>query len=273
MELIRRRNMLGASGSAIDWESIARGMIDCTTAFEVPSSITIGATLANAGYIFNERKGLSGEVTIDEGTTVIGYNLFYNCINLRKVNLPSTLTTIRNNAFQQCRSLTNITLPNSVTTIGNNCFSGCESLSSVNIPTGVTTLNAYVFQNCKALKTVTIPSSITSMLATFVGSGIETITIPSSVTSIGIQSFQQCISLAEIILEATTPPTLANVNAFYGCTALTSIYVPDASVNAYKTANNWSNYASLIKPISEMGGVADYQPLSGWFFTERRAAA
>lgn len=244
--------MLGAkSGSAIDWESIARGMIDCTTAFEVPSSITISATLANGGYIFNDRKGLSGEVTIDEGATIIGYNLFYNCINLTKVNLPSTLTTIRNNAFQMCQSLTSMTLPNSITSIGNNCFSGCESLSTVNIPTGVTTLNGYVFQNCKALKTISIPSSVTSMVATFVGSGIETITIPSSVTSIGIQSFQQCISLAEIIMEATTPPTLANVNGFYGCTALTAIYVPDASVSAYQSASGWSTYASIIKPISQ----------------------
>lgn len=252
MELIKRRDMLGAkSGSAIDWESIARGMIDCTTSFEVPSSITISATLANAGYIFNERKGLSGEVTIDEGATIIGYNLFYGCRNLTKVNLPSTLTTIRNNVFQNCLSLTSITLPNSVTTIGSSCFSGCQSLSSINIPNGVTTLNAYVFQNCKALKTISIPSSVTSMLATFVGSGIETITIPSSVTSIGIQTFQGCTSLAEVIMEATTPPTLASANAFLDCTALTAIYVPDSSVSAYQSASGWSSFASLIKPISQ----------------------
>jgi hypothetical protein len=30
------------------------------------------------------------------------------------------------------------------------------------------------------------------------------------------------------------------------------IYVPDGSVDAYKTANNWSEFADLIKPISAM---------------------
>mgnify|MGYP000472681990 CR=1 FL=1 len=29
------------------------------------------------------------------------------------------------------------------------------------------------------------------------------------------------------------------------------IYVPDDSVEAYKTATNWSNYADRIRPISE----------------------
>lgn len=250
-ELLRRR-MGAKSGSAIDWESIARGMIDCTTAFELPSSITISATSASTGYIFNDRKGLSGEVTIDEGATIIGYNLFYNCRNLTKVNLPSTLTMIRNNAFQMCQSLTSIALPNSITTIGNNCFSGCQSLSSVNIPTGVNTLNSYIFQNCKALKTLVIPNNVTTFAAAaFSGAGFETITIPSSVTSIGASTFQVCASLAEVIMEATIPPTLANANAFQGCTALTAIYVPDASVSAYQSASGWSTYASIIKPISQ----------------------
>ena len=31
-----------------------------------------------------------------------------------------------------------------------------------------------------------------------------------------------------------------------------SIYVPDALVENFKSATNWSNYADVIKPISEM---------------------
>ena len=30
------------------------------------------------------------------------------------------------------------------------------------------------------------------------------------------------------------------------------IYVPDSLVDSYKTATNWSTYASQIKPISEL---------------------
>lgn len=239
--------MRGAGG-AIDWESIARGMLDGSTAFEVPPGVSLG-NIAD-GYTFLNRRGLSGEITIEEGVTTLGYDLCHNCVALEKVNLPSTLTKINNNVFQDCSSLVSMSIPNSVTTLGNNCFSGCTSLSSVNIPTGVTTLNAYVFQNCKALKTIVIPSGVTSMNASFAGSGIETITIPSGVTNMGTQCFNNCTALAEVIMESTTPPT-TDANTFQGCTALTAIYVPDNSVAAYKAASGWSTYASKIKGISE----------------------
>lgn len=75
-----------------------------------------------------------------------------------------------------------------------------------------------------------------------------------------------------IIMEATTPPT-AGANLFQSCPALTSIYVPDASVEAYKAATNWSTYASKIKGISErpVGGVILNQFYSGCA-AERTAA-
>ena len=49
----------------------------------------------------------------------------------------------------------------------------------------------------------------------------------------------------------TTPPTL-NSNAYNGTHSDLKIYVPDASVEAYKTATNWSQYSSRIKGISEL---------------------
>ena len=75
-------------------------------------------------------------------------------------------------------------------------------------------------------------------------------TIRSQCTQINWNAFAQCSSLTTIVCEATTPPTL-NANALTGTSALTAIYVPDASVSAYKAANNWSTYASIIKGISE----------------------
>ena len=56
----------------------------------------------------------------------------------------------------------------------------------------------------------------------------------------------------DIIIEAVTPPTIAGNNKpnLYGAT----IYVPDASVEAYKTAAGWSGFASIIKGISEYTG-------------------
>ena len=49
---------------------------------------------------------------------------------------------------------------------------------------------------------------------------------------------------------ATTPPagsTLARI----GCKSTTYMYVPDASVDDYKAASAFANWASYIKPLSE----------------------
>ena len=50
-------------------------------------------------------------------------------------------------------------------------------------------------------------------------------------------------------IEATTPPTLSNTNAI--STATTEIQVPMASVDAYKTATNWTNFADIIVGYTE----------------------
>ena len=77
--------------------------------------------------------------------------------------------------------------------------------------------------------------------------------MPSTITQIGISAFYHCTALQTFIIEATTPPTLYG-NAF-GDTPIASktgtIYVPDASVDTYKATSGWSNYADIIKPLSE----------------------
>lgn len=48
-------------------------------------------------------------------------------------------------------------------------------------------------------------------------------------------------------VKATTPPTL-DFYAFRGC-PITTIYVPAASVDAYKSADGWKDYANSIQAI------------------------
>ena len=144
-------------------------------------------------------------------------------------------------------------------------------------PSGVTKLRQYALYLTK-FKSVTIPDTVrssTSREYSFLrgntalthidfGSGLDridesfcsgctaltTVTIPSQVAYIEYMAFGSCTSLQEIIVEATTPPRLSGAG-FNGCSALTSIYVPDASLSAYQSASGWSTYASIIKPISQ----------------------
>ena len=67
-------------------------------------------------------------------------------------------------------------------------------------------------------------------------------------TRIGQYAFGNS-GLQTLTLNASTVCTLDSINAFEGIT-LTAIYVPDSLVNSYKTATNWTTYASVIKGIS-----------------------
>jgi len=68
------------------------------------------------------------------------------------------------------------------------------------------------------------------------------------VTNIGDSVFANCRSLTSVTCEATTPPTL-NGDLVFDNTNSCPIYVPSASVQAYKSAQHWLNYESRIQAI------------------------
>ncbi len=167
--------------------------------------------------------------------TRIGEYAFENCSSmaLTSLELPQC-TTIGTEAFHSCSSmaLTSLDLPQ-CTGIGNGAFYACKSmaLTSLELP-NCTRIGEYAFENC---------------------SSMESIKLPSTVTAIGPSAFQHCTGLTRVSITADTPPSLGS-SAFANCTALTGIYVPDASVEAYKTATNWSAFADIILPLSQYNG-------------------
>lgn len=126
-------------------------------------------------------------------------------------------------------SLTEVTaeMLDGATSIALGAFYACSSLKNVDISNSVTSIDSSAFNGCSAL---------------------TSIDIPSGVTSIGANVLNFCTSLISITVEATTPPTLGYA-ALDGTHANLVIYVPSESVNAYKTAKNWSKYASKIQAI------------------------
>ena len=79
------------------------------------------------------------------------------------------------------------------------------------------------------------------------GTSLTSVTLPSTLTRMDEVVFMDCTSLTSVTVNATTPPTM-----YYGAFDNTNncpIYVPAASVDAYKAANNWSTYASRIEAI------------------------
>lgn len=126
-----------------------------------------------------------------------------------------------------------------------------SSLRSIVVPDGVK-LNGGVFSNCKSLVSVVLPDSLTTILGEMFNTdtSLPSIVIPRNVKNIVGYSFNQCTALTTVEMKPTTPPTL-NSKAFNNCTKLSKFIVPKGSLDAYKTATNWSVYADLMVEAEE----------------------
>lgn len=80
--------------------------------------------------------------------------------------------------------------------------------------------------------------------------GLQKATLPASLSRVDASFLAGCGSLNEVHFKSTTPPAMANTNAFSGVPSTCKIYVPysaDHSIlEAYQTATNWSTYASQM---------------------------
>ena len=209
------------------------------------TNITIPhGTNATAGYIFQNCYSLTC-IVIPDNSNGIGTYAFYSCKALASIAIPSGVHSIGAQAFRDCSALASITIPDDVTSLGTYMFNNCASLASIMIPNSVASLGTYMCNYCYSLARITIPSSVTSIVTSVLNNcySLVRITIPSSVTSIAAYAFSGCYGMAEYHFLPTTPPTLANTNAFSGIPSDCKIYVPSASLETYKTATNWSTYA------------------------------
>ena len=132
---------------------------------------------------------------------------------------------------------------------GNNGRVYCNILQKAVVGNGVTSIGSYAFSYCYSLASVTIPDSVTS-----IGSNafrycysLASVTIPDSVTSIGNDAFYYCYGVKEYHLKPISPPTLSNASAFSSISSDCIIFVPKGSLESYKTATNWSEYADQMQ--------------------------
>lgn len=128
-----------------------------------------------------------------------------------------------------------VTIGNSVRILGGFNYDANYALSSVTIGNNVGYIQRYTFRGCMALSSITLPSSVE-----VIGRGV----------------LESCSQLRTVTCLATTPPYIDPIarassswKLFNDCSNLTAIYVPAASVNAYKVADGWETRASIIQGI------------------------
>lgn len=191
-----------------------------------------------------------GNIVNPFNSSAFGANIVSNTYEGGKgiIKFDGIVTTINYEAFLQT-SLLSISIPNSVTNIGSEAFESCNSLTGVTIPDSVISIGYMAFNQCFGLTNITIPNSVVSIgdYAFYICLSLTSITIPDSVESIGESAFNLCLNLTSITIESTTPATLGS--GAFNDTNNCPIYVPAESVDAYKAAEGWSEYAARIQAM------------------------
>lgn len=232
----------------------------------IPDSFTYGTLTYNVTSIgTNAFWGCKDLISVKMPNTItsIGKSSFSRCSVLTSITIPSSVTSISNGAFEGCENLTSVTLDgdtlvkknyntnlsfstifgkqvicyelrDDVTNIGNYVFYDCSKLKSINMPKNLYNIGRFAFYGCSSLASITIPSNVTSIGSNAFG-GCENLT---SVTlhgnAIVSKNNSSTSSLSTIFGEQVTNYELGdNITvignyAFYGCTNLTSITIPNS---------------------------------------------
>lgn len=202
-------------------------------------------------------------LTIPETVEIIGSAAFYGCQCLSDIYIPASVKEIGCGAFSKTNSLKKITVSEKstffyspegsnvivetstgrliqvcnhsvipsegVTAIGENSFDGFDSLTVVRLPESVSLIEDDAFANCCNLKTV------------YMGGGIN---------RIGERVFKGCGKIADVFIDADTPPSMSKGSIPAGCT----IHVKESALSEYKADEVWSTY----KLVSDSPAVVPF---------------
>lgn len=162
--------------------------------------------------------------------TAIGNFGFYGCQSLTSFTADK-VTSVDKSGFGSSANLVSCSLQ-SCTILGESAFNGCTSLSSLNLP-NVTYISKTCFSTCTSLTRLELPAKVTVIgQQAFASSGITTLIFSgcTSVPSLNGGGFQ------------STP--IASGTGY--------IYVPDALLEDWKAATNWTAFAAQILPLSDL---------------------
>lgn len=140
------------------------------------SRIELGRTIrskhGNQLFSPSEKKAgvFASEESVDEVTVTIGSNVslvgpyMFNGLNIKSIEIPSSVGEVSHNAFNNCDKLTTATLGAQIVSKG--AFYDCDALHTVTIKGAVNTIGNDVFYSCGALKNVTFEESATGSTLT-----------------------------------------------------------------------------------------------------------
>lgn len=131
---------------------------------------------------------------------------FIGMKNLESVILPQELAAIGSGAFTGS-GVRSVSVPEGVTLIDDYAFMRCDSLTAVTLPASLTQLGKSVFANCTLLKNVIFTSG-------------------NSLASLPANTFEGCVSLSEVNLDALAKCAEIGPWSLAHCSSLTNVIMP-----------------------------------------------
>ena len=237
----------------------------------VPYSDTDGNSVASLKFIMNVAKGDLTDYVVEEDICGIDPESFCRAKDLKSITFTNRDMYISGDTFDECYNLEQIMGPGASADgrchIGKASWLNCEDLkesllvfagkgiSDYTVDDSCEEIGSGVFAYWPDLKNVIIPDQVSRLgNSVFWGcKNLETVTLPSLLQYIGNSVFVECSNLHSIYVRAVVPPVFENYSdnpdANLGISANTGIYVPNQSVERYKTTFPWSLYASNIHGV------------------------
>ena len=233
-----------------------------TAKVEPYNADAFGATIAS-----NEWDSTTGEgvITFDGTINTIGAYAFYMCSNLQSVHIPKEVTSIKAQAFRECLRLNDVYLSSGIASIGQSAFVGCfdiynstygsinfhinsiEDWCRIDMPKEITSAQEtiYLKVNDMSVTDIIIPETITAIKPyAFKSCRVNYVSMHEDISSVGDEAFYEC-GLKEVYCKSSTPP-IGGDDMFEHNSSELKIYVPETSVDAYKTTDGWKDYAYYI---------------------------
>ena len=208
----------------------------------------------------------SGEVVIPnmyEGKPVNGFvagtsssPTFKKNGNITSVILPNTITKVAAYTFTQCQNIINVTIPDSVTSIGEFAFYFCVNLKKIVLPFSVINLDWAPFAGCREVISIIVEGGNTkfdsrencnALIETDsnkIVQGCKNTIITNTITEIGINAFIGCTGITSITISKSV--LIIGSGAFSGCRNITSIFIPSNVISVGETAFDISSVTSIV---------------------------
>ena len=172
------------------------GFEGCTSLKRVVIPSSIKCIGKKAFYNCTELKS----VELREGLEKIMESAFGNCTSLEQISVPSSVKEIASDAFHTCKQLNKVEFCDGLGKIGG--FEGCTSLKSILIPSSVTCIDEYAFYCCNQLKSVDLCGGLEEIMENAFSEcrSLEQISVPTTVKEIGSYAFYKCEQLVNVVL-------------------------------------------------------------------------